>query len=45
MKYIFISAGHSHTDPGALGSGVREADIVLEFHPDDVAKYQRPASE
>lgn len=31
MKYIFISAGHSHTDPGAPGSGVREADIVLEF--------------
>ena len=30
-KSIFISAGHSHTDPGALGSGVREADIVLEF--------------
>lgn len=31
MKSIFISAGHSHTDPGALGSGAREADIVLEF--------------
>src|SRR5690554_7586248 len=31
MKSIFISAGHSHADPGALGSGVSEADIVLEF--------------
>lgn len=31
MKSIFISAGHSHTDHGASGSGVREADIVLEF--------------
>lgn len=31
MKNLFISAGHSHTDPGASGAGMREADIVLEF--------------
>lgn len=31
MKNLFVSAGHSHTDPGASGAGVREADIVLEF--------------
>lgn len=31
MKSIFISAGHSYTDPGASGAGVSEADIVLEF--------------
>jgi len=31
MKKLFISAGHSHTDPGALGSGASEADIALEF--------------
>lgn len=31
MKNLFISAGHSHTDPGASGAGVCEADIVLEF--------------
>ena len=31
MKTLFISAGHGHTDPGASGAGVHEADIVLEF--------------
>ena len=30
-KSLFISAGHSFTDPGAYGNGVSEADIVLEF--------------
>ena len=30
-KSLFISAGHSHTDPGATGNGYSEADIVLEF--------------
>lgn len=30
-KSLFISAGHSDTDPGAVGNGKREADIVLEF--------------
>lgn len=31
VKTLFISAGHSDTDPGAIGNGLREADIVLEF--------------
>src|SRR5690554_4555945 len=38
MKYVtlqtrslFISAGHSDTDPGAKGNGYSEADIVLEL--------------
>lgn len=30
-KSLFISAGHSDTDPGAVGNGYTEADIVLEF--------------
>lgn len=30
-KSLFISAGHSNTDPGAVGNGYTEADIVLEF--------------
>lgn len=30
-KSLFISAGHSDTDPGAKGNGYSEADIVLEF--------------
>lgn len=30
-KTLFISAGHSATDPGAVGNGYTEADIVLEF--------------
>lgn len=30
-KTLFISAGHSATDPGAAGNGYTEADIVLEF--------------
>lgn len=30
-KSLFISAGHSMSDPGASGNGVTEADIVLYF--------------
>lgn len=30
-KGLFISAGHSDTDPGAVGNGHTEADIVLAF--------------
>lgn len=30
-KSLYISAGHSHSDPGAVGNGHTEADIVLEF--------------
>lgn len=30
-KSLFVSAGHSHTDPGAVGNGHTEADIVLAF--------------
>lgn len=31
MKTIYVSAGHSNTDPGAVANGRREADIVVEF--------------
>ena len=30
-KSLFISAGHSAPDPGAVGNGHTEADIVLAF--------------
>ena len=30
-RTLFISAGHSDADPGAVGNGHTEADIVLEF--------------
>lgn len=30
-KTLFISAGHSDTDPGAVGNGHTEADIVTQF--------------
>jgi N-acetylmuramoyl-L-alanine amidase len=30
-KSLFISAGHSSSDPGAKGNGLSEADVVLEF--------------
>lgn len=30
-KTLFISAGHSDADPGAVGNGYTEAIIVLEF--------------
>lgn len=31
MKAIFVSAGHSNVDPGAVANGRREADIAVEF--------------
>lgn len=31
MKSIFLSAGHSDVDPGAVAFGRREADIAVEF--------------
>lgn len=31
MKSVFVSAGHSDVDPGAMGFGRREADIAVEF--------------
>jgi N-acetylmuramoyl-L-alanine amidase len=31
MKSIFVSAGHSDVDPGAVANGRREADIAVEF--------------
>lgn len=30
MKTIFLSAGHSTTDPGAVGNGLNEADVAVE---------------
>jgi len=30
-KSLFVSAGHSYSDPGASGNGWTEADIVLEL--------------
>lgn len=31
MKSIFVSAGHSNTDPGAMAFGFKEADIAVEM--------------
>lgn len=31
MKSVFLSAGHSNTDPGAVAFGRKEADIAVEF--------------
>lgn len=31
MKSVFLSAGHSDVDPGAVAFGRREADIATEF--------------
>ena len=31
VKTLFISAGHSDTDPGAVGNGYTEAQIATEF--------------
>lgn len=31
MKSIFVSAGHSNVDPGAVAFGRKEADIAVEF--------------
>lgn len=42
MRPIFISAGHSAQDPGAVGNGVTEAAVVLEFR-DLVAHYLEQA--
>jgi len=30
-KSLYIAAGHSHSDTGAVGNGHTEADIVLAF--------------
>lgn len=30
MKTIFLSAGHSAADPGAVGNGLKEASIAVE---------------
>ena len=30
-RTLFISAGHSNTDPGAAANGATEADVVLGF--------------
>lgn len=30
MKSVFLSAGHSNTDPGAVAFGRREADVAVE---------------
>ena len=38
MKGIFISAGHSNLDSGAVGNGRKEADVVTEFR-NLVARY------
>lgn len=37
-RTLFISAGHSDTDPGAAGNGITEADVVLDFR-DRLADY------
>lgn len=42
-KTIFIGAGHSDSDPGAVSNGVTEADIVLVFR-DMVANALRRRS-
>lgn len=31
MKSVFLSAGHSDSDPGACAFGLREADFAVEF--------------
>lgn len=31
MKSVFVSAGHSGTDPGAVAFGRKEADVAVEF--------------
>lgn len=42
MKHrcIFLSAGHSNTDPGAVANGLKEADVAVEFR-NMVAHYLR----
>lgn len=29
MKKVYLDAGHGGTDPGAIGNGTQEKDIVL----------------
>lgn len=31
MKRVFLAAGHSNSDPGAVANNRREADIAVEF--------------
>ena len=31
MKSVFVSAGHSGSDPGAVAFGRKEADVAVEF--------------
>lgn len=42
MRNIFISAGHSNADPGAVNGSVTEAHIVTDFR-NMVAHYLREA--
>lgn len=42
MRHIVITAGHSNTDPGAVGNGATEAEIVTDFR-NLVAYYLRAA--
>lgn len=42
MKHIYISAGHSNSDPGASANGATEAQIVVEFR-DMIAFYLEQA--
>lgn len=51
-KSLFVSAGHDENDPGAVGNGYTEADIVLAFRDalcDELDKlsiaYQRDGRE
>lgn len=37
-KSVFVSAGHSDRDPGAVGNGYSEADVVLKLR-DDIVEY------
>ena len=43
MKSVFLSAGHSNVDPGAVGFGRREADIAVDFR-NKVAFYMDRAN-
>lgn len=40
-KTLFISAGHSDSDPGATAHGVTESDIVLQFRNLVAAELRR----
>ncbi len=41
MKRIFVSAGHSNTDPGVVGGGTTEAAIVTRMRNLVVAELRR----